>query len=215
MVLSYWQKENRKAVLVQSAAEVDGGAGDVGPLFRGQEAGEIGELLCGADAAEIGADAVAVAAAADRFAGVFRTALTIEGVTINASGSFGLAVCPDHCDNVIDLQRFADLALYKSKQHGEGQVVPFERPMLHDYEFRQRMEAEFRGALEAESIDLVYQPMLELLAYLRGNGFKTFIVSGGGIEFMRVFTERVYGIPPEQVLTPACLTFSMVAMRSS
>ncbi|HSF31351.1 MAG TPA: HAD family hydrolase, partial [Candidatus Tectomicrobia bacterium] len=49
-------------------------------------------------------------------------------------------------------------------------------------------------------IELVYQPMLELLAYLRANGFKTFIVSGGGVEFMRVFAEQVYGIPPEQVV---------------
>jgi phosphoglycolate phosphatase-like HAD superfamily hydrolase len=48
--------------------------------------------------------------------------------------------------------------------------------------------------------EMVYQPMLELLAYLRANGFKTFIVSGGGIDFMRVFSERVYGIPPEQVI---------------
>lgn len=48
--------------------------------------------------------------------------------------------------------------------------------------------------------ELVYQPMLELLAYLRANGFKTYIASGGGIEFMRPWTERVYGIPPEQVL---------------
>ena len=47
---------------------------------------------------------------------------------------------------------------------------------------------------------LVYQPMLELLDYLRANGFKTFIVSGGGVEFMRRFAERVYGIPPEQVV---------------
>ncbi len=47
---------------------------------------------------------------------------------------------------------------------------------------------------------MVYQPMLELLAYLRSNGFKTFIVSGGGIEFMRPWTEKVYGIPPEQVV---------------
>jgi phosphoserine phosphatase len=46
----------------------------------------------------------------------------------------------------------------------------------------------------------VYQPMLELLAYLRANDFKTFIVSGGGIEFMRPWTEKVYGIPPEQVV---------------
>ncbi|WP_287304697.1 HAD family hydrolase [Mesorhizobium sp.] len=48
--------------------------------------------------------------------------------------------------------------------------------------------------------ELVYQPMLELLAYLRANGFKTFIVSGGGIELMRPWTEKVYGIPPEQVV---------------
>lgn len=48
--------------------------------------------------------------------------------------------------------------------------------------------------------DLVYQPMLEVLAYLRANGFKTYIVSGGGIEFMRPWTEGVYGIPPEQVV---------------
>ena len=48
--------------------------------------------------------------------------------------------------------------------------------------------------------ELVYQPMVELLAYLRANGFKTFIVSGGGIEFMRPWTEKVYGIPPEQVV---------------
>jgi hypothetical protein len=48
--------------------------------------------------------------------------------------------------------------------------------------------------------DLVYQPMLELLAYLRANGFKTYIVSGGGIEFMRPWAEKVYGIPPEQVV---------------
>jgi phosphoglycolate phosphatase-like HAD superfamily hydrolase len=48
--------------------------------------------------------------------------------------------------------------------------------------------------------ECVYQPMLELLAYLRAYGFKTFIVSGGGIEFMRPWTERVYGIPPEQVV---------------
>jgi phosphoserine phosphatase len=48
--------------------------------------------------------------------------------------------------------------------------------------------------------ELVYQPMLELLAYLRASGFKTFIVSGGGVEFMRPWTERVYGVPPEQVV---------------
>ncbi|HYV19451.1 MAG TPA: HAD family hydrolase [Verrucomicrobiae bacterium] len=48
--------------------------------------------------------------------------------------------------------------------------------------------------------EMVYQPMLELLAYLRAQGFKTYIVSGGGVEFMRPWVERVYGIPPEQVV---------------
>jgi len=48
--------------------------------------------------------------------------------------------------------------------------------------------------------ELVYQPMLELLGYLRSNGFKTFIVSGGGVEFMRVWADKAYGIPPEQVV---------------
>ena len=48
--------------------------------------------------------------------------------------------------------------------------------------------------------EMVYQPMVELLAYLRANGFKTFIVSGGGVEFMRPWSEKVYGVPPEQVV---------------
>ncbi len=61
---------------------------------------------------------------------------------------------------------------------------------------------------------MTYQPMLELLAYLRANGFKTFIVSGGGIDFMRVFTERVYGVPPQEVVGSAGkLKFSVVDGR--
>jgi hypothetical protein len=48
--------------------------------------------------------------------------------------------------------------------------------------------------------ELVYRPMLEVLTYLRANGFKTYIVSGGGVDFMRPWTEKVYGIPPEQVV---------------
>ena len=60
--------------------------------------------------------------------------------------------------------------------------------------------------------EMVYQPMLELTAYLRANGFKTFIVSGGGIEFMRPWTEKVYGIPPEQVVgSSGKTTFEMRA----
>ncbi|MDR7039716.1 phosphoserine phosphatase [Methylobacterium sp. BE186] len=54
--------------------------------------------------------------------------------------------------------------------------------------------------------ELVYQPMLEVLAYMRAHGFKTFIVSGGGIEFMRAFAEKRYGIPPEQVVGSSIVT---------
>ena len=53
---------------------------------------------------------------------------------------------------------------------------------------------------------MVYQPMLELLDYLRANGFRTYIVSGGGVEFMRVFAEGVYGVPPEQVIGSSITT---------
>ncbi len=60
--------------------------------------------------------------------------------------------------------------------------------------------------------DMVYQPMLHLMAYLRVNGFKTFIVSGGGIEFMRPWTQAVYGVPPEQVVGSSIKTrFEMAA----
>jgi len=54
--------------------------------------------------------------------------------------------------------------------------------------------------------ELAYQPMLELLAYLRAKDFKVFIVSGGGIEFMRTFSEGLYGIPPEQVIGSSIVT---------
>jgi len=54
--------------------------------------------------------------------------------------------------------------------------------------------------------ELVYQPMLEVMDYLRANGFKTYIVTGGGQEFVRVYSERVYGIPPEQVVGSSIAT---------
>jgi len=54
--------------------------------------------------------------------------------------------------------------------------------------------------------ELAYQPMLEVLDYLRANGFKTFVVSGGGVEFMRTFSERIYGIPPDQIVGSSIVT---------
>jgi len=62
------------------------------------------------------------------------------------------------------------------------------------------LESAEHPRFERPYTDLVYQPMLEVLDHLRANGFKTFIVSGGGIGFMRPWTEAVYGIPPEQVI---------------
>jgi phosphoserine phosphatase len=57
--------------------------------------------------------------------------------------------------------------------------------------------------LDRRFVDLVYQPQLDLLAYLRANGFKCFIVTGGGMDFVRAFSEPRYGIPPEQVIARA------------
>jgi phosphoglycolate phosphatase-like HAD superfamily hydrolase len=54
--------------------------------------------------------------------------------------------------------------------------------------------------------ELVYQPMLEVMGYLRDNGFRTYIVTGGGQEFVRVYSQRVYGVPPEQVVGSSVLT---------
>lgn len=54
--------------------------------------------------------------------------------------------------------------------------------------------------------EMVFQPMIELMRYLRANGYKTYIVSGGGIEFMRVFAQQIYGIPPEQVIGSSFVT---------
>jgi hypothetical protein len=62
------------------------------------------------------------------------------------------------------------------------------------------LETSRHPKLQRRYDELVYQPMLELLSYLRNNGFKTYITSGGGVEFLRTISQRVYGIPPEQVI---------------
>jgi phosphoglycolate phosphatase-like HAD superfamily hydrolase len=77
-------------------------------------------------------------------------------------------------------------------------------------EFQKSVEAWSATAKHPRSgrlyTEMVYQPMLELLAYLRAKGFKTFIVSGGGVEFMRPWVEKTYGIPPEQVVGSSGVT---------
>lgn len=106
-----------------------------------------------------GADEGSIVRAALRFRSVFDDLMSIFGVTIKCRGSLGLAVSPNQCTNAVDLQRFADLALYKSKKEGRGEVVVFEKSFLQSYEFRQRIEAEFRTALAGGAIDLHYQPI--------------------------------------------------------
>ncbi len=88
--------------------------------------------------------------------------------------------------------------------HAMGEIVMATHTGMTTAEFEQIVKDWIATAKHPKTgrllTEMTYQPMVELLAYLRANGFKTFIVSGGGIEFMRPWTEKVYGIPPEQVV---------------
>jgi phosphoglycolate phosphatase-like HAD superfamily hydrolase len=95
-------------------------------------------------------------------------------------------------------------ALAATGEQGLLQIVAATHAGLTVDEFRTAVEQWLTTAkhprFQRPYTELVFQPMLELLAHLRASGFKTYIVSGGGVEFMRVWTEKVYGIPPEQVV---------------
>jgi phosphoserine phosphatase len=92
-------------------------------------------------------------------------------------------------------------------EHGLLQIVAAAHSGVNTDEFETAVKDWLAAVKHPNSgrpyTEMVYQPMIELLAYLRTNGFKTFIVSGGGVEFMRAFAEKVYGIPPEQVIGSA------------
>jgi len=94
--------------------------------------------------------------------------------------------------------------LAEAGEHGMAELVMATHAGMTTEEFQKIVIDWFATArhprFKRSCTELSYQPMIELLAYLRANGFKTFIVSGGGIEFMRPWTERVYGVPPEQVV---------------
>ena len=94
--------------------------------------------------------------------------------------------------------------LAASGEHGMAELVMATHAGMTSEEF-QRIVIDWLATardprFKRPYTELSYRPMIELLAYLRANGFKTFIVSGGGVEFMRPWTERVYGVPPEQVV---------------
>lgn len=100
--------------------------------------------------------------------------------------------------------------LAASGMNGLKQIVGATHTGITTEEFSDRTRAWLAKARHPKSgrpySEMVYQPMLELLAYLRDNGFKTYIVSGGEVTFMRTFAEEVYGIPPEQVIGTTFVT---------
>jgi phosphoserine phosphatase len=95
-------------------------------------------------------------------------------------------------------------ALAAAGEKGLVELVMTSHAGMSTAEFEKIVTAWFKTArhprFKRPYTELAYQPMVELLEYLRANGFKTYIVSGGGIEFMRPMTEEVYGVPPEQVI---------------
>ncbi len=95
-------------------------------------------------------------------------------------------------------------ALHKGGMPGLLKLAGLTHAGMTTDQFKTRVEAWLAKArhprFKRPYTELVFQPMIELLAYLRANSFKTYIVSGGGADFMRVWSERIYGIPPEQVV---------------
>jgi phosphoglycolate phosphatase-like HAD superfamily hydrolase len=95
-------------------------------------------------------------------------------------------------------------ALFATGEKGFLEIIARTHAGMTTAEFEQIVRDWFKTArhprFNRPYNQLVYQPMLELLAYLRANGFKTFVVSGGGVEFMRVFASDAYGIPPDQIV---------------
>ena len=100
--------------------------------------------------------------------------------------------------------------LAKSGEKGVAQLIAATHTGMSTADFEEIVADWFKTAkhprFDRPYTELAYQPMLEVIDYMRANGFKTYIVSGGGIEFMRVITEQVYGIPPEQVVGSAVKT---------
>jgi hypothetical protein len=94
--------------------------------------------------------------------------------------------------------------LMASGEKGVMQVMAATHSGMTTDEFNQSVIDWFKTAkhpkFKRPYNEMIYQPMLEVLNYLRANGFKTFIVSGGGVEFMRAFTMDAYGIPPDQIV---------------
>ena len=101
-------------------------------------------------------------------------------------------------------------ALVASGEHGLVEIVAATHTGMTTSEFQESVRQWIATARHPETnrlyTEMIFQPMLEVLEYLRDNGFKTFIVSGGGIDFLRVWAEDAYGVPPEQVVGSSVVT---------
>jgi phosphoglycolate phosphatase-like HAD superfamily hydrolase len=131
----------------------------------------------------------------------FQAAFVLDEIKRRAPNEPTLAADP-----MVQAALAGDFAKLLEGQHHDGlmRIVALTHTGMTTEDFDARVAAWLGSAKHpryGKPYDqLTYQPMQELLRYLRANGFKTFIVSGGGADFMRVWTERVYGIPPEQVV---------------
>ncbi len=131
----------------------------------------------------------------------FQMAYALDVVKQRSSTDSKLAADP-----MVQAANSNDIAKLLDGTHHDGllQIMALTHAGMTTDEFKGSVESWINTAKHprfSKGYDqLTYQPMQEVLAYLRTNGFKTFIVSGGGADFMRVWTERVYGIPPEQVV---------------
>lgn len=99
---------------------------------------------------------------AERLLRCFEPPFSIEGVTIRCSASIGIACFPDHADTPEDLQRTADLALYKAKADGRGTCAVFSSNMMENHQLRYRREAELKHSILSSEIEVWYQPIVDL-----------------------------------------------------
>lgn len=115
-------------------------------------------------------------------------------------------------DPMVQAALAGDVAKLLEGAHLDGlmRILALTHSGMTTVEFQKNVDAWLASArhprFDKPYTELTYQPMQEVLRYLRANGFKTFIVSGGGADFMRIWSERVYGIPPEQVVGSTALT---------
>jgi phosphoglycolate phosphatase-like HAD superfamily hydrolase len=134
----------------------------------------------------------------------FQAAFALDEIRRRVPNEPGLAADP-----MVKALLAGDLATLMAGPHHEGllHVIALTHAGITTEDFRDRVSrwmATARHPKFGQPYDhLTYQPMQELLSHLRANGFKTYIVSGGGIDFMRAWAERVYGIPPEQIVGSA------------